>query len=90
MYTYAHTLSLSLSYLYIFFGQWCPGTQRHHLIICAGSAKETYYLFIQLNQLQMCVCFCLRSFVLSFSVGISDISSGFVFFSFPLSFNEGI
>lgn len=59
---YIHALCPSLSYLRIYIlGQWCPRTQVHHLIISAGSAKGTYNLFIQLNQLQMCVCFFLLS-----------------------------
>lgn len=34
----------------------------HHLIICAGSARGTYHLFIWLNQLQMWLCFFFHSF----------------------------
>lgn len=76
----AHTHTFSLSpYLYIFFGQWCPRTQMHHLIICAGSAKGTYHLFIQLNQLQMCVCFFLRAFFPSVLAFLT--SPGFFFLS---------
>lgn len=74
--SYIYIYTYTLSYLHAFFGQWCPRTQKHHLIICVGSAKRTYHLFIQLNQLQMCVCLFFRSF----------FPSALAFLTFPLFF----